>query len=87
MTLATPPTRQPGWRRSECWLSFIADRERAAVGVHTERLACRGDLGGSVACCAGEPAGQGEDVLGELGRIEDLKFGAKDGHIDGEYVG
>src|SRR5690349_4323108 len=45
------------------------------LGSTPGRAACRGDPE-SVACCAGEPAGQGEDVLGEFGWVEDLEFGA-----------
>ena len=43
--------------------------------------------GGSVAYRAGEPAGQGEDVLGQLGRVEYLELGADDSYVDGEHVG
>lgn len=46
-----------------------------------------GDSGESVACRAGEPAGQGENVLGEFGWVEDLELGTEDGHVDGEHVG
>ena len=35
---------------------------------------------------AGEPAGQGENVPGEVGWVEDLELGTEDGHIDGEHV-
>ena len=45
-----------------------------------------GDSGESVACRAGEPAGQGENVLGEFGWVEDLELGTEDGHVDGEHV-
>ena len=36
---------------------------------------------------AGEPAGQGEDVLGQFGRVEDLELGADDDYVDSEHVG
>jgi len=45
------------------------------------------DAGGSVACGAGEPASQGEYVVGEFGWVEDLELGAEDCHVNGEYVG
>ena len=35
---------------------------------------------------AGEPAGQGENVFGEFGWVEDLELGTEDGHVDGEHV-
>src|SRR5215204_6776217 len=44
-------------------------------------------LRGSVAYRAGEPAGQGEDVLGQFGRVEYLELGADDSYVDGEHVG
>jgi hypothetical protein len=48
--------------------------------------ACCGDSDESVARRAGEPAGQGENVLGEFGWVEDLELGTEDGHVDGEHV-
>ena len=36
---------------------------------------------------AGEPAGQGEDVLGQFGRVEYFELGAEDSYVDGEHVG
>jgi hypothetical protein len=45
-----------------------------------------GDSDESVARRAGEPAGQGEYVLGESGWVEDLELGTEDGHVDGEHV-
>jgi hypothetical protein len=46
-----------------------------------------GDSGESVACRAGQPAGQGENVLGEFRWVENLELGTEDGHVDGEHVG
>jgi hypothetical protein len=45
-----------------------------------------GDSGESVARRAGEPAGQGENVLGEFGWVENLELGTEDGHVDGEHI-
>ena len=45
------------------------------------------DADGSVACGAGEPASQGEYVVGEFGWVEDLELGTEGGHVDGEHVG
>ena len=36
---------------------------------------------------AGEPAGQGEDVLGQFGRVEYIELGAENSYVDGEHVG
>ena len=36
---------------------------------------------------AGEPAGKGEDVLGQFGRVEYLELRADDSYVDGEHVG
>jgi hypothetical protein len=55
--------------------------------VVTVAVGSRRDAGGSVACGAGEPASQGEYVVGEFGWVEDLELGAKDGHVNGEHVG
>ena len=45
-----------------------------------------GDSGESVARRAGQPAGQGENVLGEFRWVENLELGTEDGHVDGEHV-
>src|SRR5215203_1714312 len=36
---------------------------------------------------AGKPAGQGEDMLGQFGRVEYFELGAEDSYVDGEHVG
>jgi hypothetical protein len=39
-----------------------------------------------LSCGAGEPAGEDQDVLGELRRVEHLELGADQGDVDREHV-
>jgi hypothetical protein len=74
---------QNGVNNGRGFLSFwlvLGDR-----GDSDGRLAV-GNSGESVACRAGQPAGQGENVLGEFGWVEDLELGTEDGDVDGEHV-